>query len=136
MYINKRETYLMIASTMDRRIRRIRSKKQYQWKLGHPLKIMLSSVKARAKASGKEFDLTLEWLSSKGNICELTGLSLSVDDDRNPLTLSIDRINSKQGYTMTNCRVICLALNFSFNDWGSEAFEPIAKAFVKRLANA
>lgn len=101
---------------------------------------MFKMVRDRAREKGLDFDLTVEWIRAKGNVCELSGIELIPRSGRNgrlgALSPSIDKIDSTSGYTQVNCRVICMALNTAFMHWGSQAFEPIAKAWLNRLANA
>lgn len=137
MYISRSQTYHLMAATMPPKIMKSRRKSNLMWIEKRPLLSMIYSIRARAKRSGKEFDLTLEWLKQRSNICELSGLKMRIGYfDKHPLSASVDRVDSSLGYTQDNCRVVCLALNMAFNDWGSEAFIPIAKAFVSRLAKA
>jgi hypothetical protein len=47
-----------------------------------------------------------------------------------PFGPSIDRIDSRLGYTLDNCRLIAFALNAFFSDWGSEAALRLACGLV------
>lgn len=107
------------------------------WRSENLPKIMLNRSKARAKAQGMTFDLTEDWIRERFEVCELSGLKLACcTDSPGPLSPSVDRINSKFGYTQANCRVICMALNVAFNRWGEEAVKPILNAwFSKCLTN-
>ena len=37
---------------------------------------------------------------------------------KNPWRPSIDRITSAEGYTLGNCRLVCVAANVAMNEWG------------------
>ena len=90
---------------------------------------MLRRSKIRAKLKNYDFDLDITWLQSKLDIgkCELTGIKfISNDDFRiSPFNPSIDRIDSKKGYTKNNCRLICVALNLAIKEWGEDVFREI-----------
>jgi hypothetical protein len=100
----------------------------------------LSDVKARAKKWKMLFDLDYEWLfflweKQKGR-CFLSGLELSLLPPSsgarfNRLAPSIDRIDSQKGYTKDNVRLVCLHINNAINEYGVEAFEELARAFLK-----
>lgn len=114
-------------------------RKSRQLNKGHKhAETLLRGAKRRAFDKKLPFELDMEWLNSRLSACELTGLPFSkygVTPFR-PMLASIDRIDSSRGYTKENSRVICYALNSAFNEWGQIAFEPIAKAWLLRLANA
>lgn len=98
---------------------------------------LLRGAKRRAFDKGLPFELDVEWLESRLDKCELSGLDFVESNiPFMPLLASIDRIDSNKGYTKENSRVICYALNSAFNRWGSEVFEMIARAWLARLANA
>lgn len=101
---------------------------------------LLASSKSRAKRLLYDFDLTKEWIEDRLPICEISGVTMVPRSGRKgrpgPLTPSIDRIDSNRGYTKDNCRIICFSLNTAFQDWGSDAFEPIVLAWAERLVKA
>lgn len=101
---------------------------------------MWAQARDRARERGLAFDLTPDWVRERANVCQLSGMILMPRSGRGgrmgPLSPSIDKIDSTAGYTQDNCRVVCFALNTAFMHWGSKAFEPIAKAWLERLANA
>lgn len=49
-----------------------------------------------------------------------------------PYMPSVDRINSRGGYTPDNCRVVCSAVNFALNEWGEGVLAMIATAYVRK----
>lgn len=75
-------------------------------------------------------------------ICELTGMPFRENSKRhrqghmlNPFSPSVDRINSRSGYTADNCRLVCLCVNLALNQWGDEVFDTMARAYVTQLLN-
>jgi hypothetical protein len=70
----------------------------------------------RCAVSGLPFDLT--WNTGR-------------DLFRNPFGPSIDRRNSKLGYTLGNCRLVLSAVNYGINEWGEDVYRAIGAAVVK-----
>ncbi len=84
--------------------------RQQHWRRTHPVAAQYARLKAKAKSRGKRFDLSKQdWAL----LCEQSGYHegtvSSCGDFR--LGLSIDRINPRLGYTITNLRVIPMADN-------------------------
>ncbi len=50
-----------------------------------------------------------------------------------PLSASIDRIKPDLGYVYSNSRIICLALNRAFSDWGEEELFRIVDAVRAKI---
>jgi hypothetical protein len=104
------------------------------------LKVIYTTCRRNAATRGLEFSLTKDdlqamWERSKGR-CEVTGIKLDIvripDCKRRPLAPSIDRIDSRSGYTLENCRLVCVAVNLAINEWGEDLFGRVAKAYVRR----
>lgn len=83
-------------------------------------------------------------LRSNGR-CVVTGLPFTFEDTeksaqknpKNPCCASIDRIDSRYGYTVNNCRFVLLAVNLAMLDWGEDIFWAIAEgAVASKLRNA
>jgi hypothetical protein len=55
---------------------------------------------------------------------------------KHPFAPSIDRIQSRGGYTPGNVQLVCAAVNFGMGDWGQELFMRLARAAVARENNA
>ncbi len=49
---------------------------------------------------------------------------------RSPFMPSIDRIDSSNGYSLENCRLVCLIVNIALSDWGDEAVLKMSKAII------
>jgi hypothetical protein len=100
------------------------------------LRRSLNRAKDRAKARGREFDLTRDWLLDEVERldfkCALTGLKFSAcasSARTDPYAPSIDRIDSKKGYTKDNVRIIIFALNVMLLDWGQAIFEHVVRNY-------
>lgn len=66
--------------------------------------------------------------------CMLTGIVFNFSKaggERRPWYPSIDRIDSRKGYTTTNCRIVCVAVNLAMNVWGEQVLNTIAEQIVK-----
>lgn len=77
-------------------------------KRGIPFELKPAMVYAMMKATGFR--------------CSVSGIPFSkrfaTAGDRDPWGPSVDRIENRQGYTLENCRIVCLAANLAMNDWG------------------
>lgn len=85
-----------------------------------------------AKYHGGGCHLTIEWIIGKlkAGKCEMTGLPFDLNGG--PYGPSIDRIDSKKGYTEDNCRVIVWWLNRALYVWGDEVFRAVASAYISK----
>lgn len=96
----------------------------------------LKDLKKRAWWKKVDFDLDTKWLIDKFNkgYCEVTGLKFDTSKKPyvNPYYPSIDRINSKKGYTKDNCQMVCHMYNTAKCEFSKEVFTYWAKAFVKK----
>lgn len=99
---------------------------------------MLATAKSRAKLKGFEFDLTqaklLGLAAESGGRCAVSGVQFSDRKigTRRPLLPSLDRIDCAKGYIFTNCRIVCVVVNYAMSDFGENALRIIARAIVKR----
>ena len=99
--------------------------------------IFLSGAR-RAKSRSIKWSLTQGEFSvivkRSNGFCEVSGmpLTLSIGMKKGPYGPSIDRIDSSLGYTKENIRLVCIAMNYAMNEWGFEAFLPIAISIAER----
>lgn len=99
------------------------------------------SAKKRARAKGIEFNLTdtniAELIKTSRGRCSLTGIPFSMARHANtyraPFAPSLDRLNSTEGYTVANTRLVCVAVNWALSDWGCGVFETIAAGYISTL---
>jgi hypothetical protein len=92
----------------------------------------------RAAAKGQPFRLTTVDVEtvlrrSRGR-CEVTGMAFSdapaPKGMKRPYHHSIDRVDSSLGYTGSNVRVVCFAVNMAMANWGEAVFEQLAAGYV------
>lgn len=95
---------------------------------------LLTWIRVRAAKSQREFDLTREWIAERlqSGMCEVTGIPLELSKPPgsrfHPWAPSVDRIDSKLGYTQDNCRVVCWIYNMAKSEWSDEVVMTFAKA--------
>jgi hypothetical protein len=68
-----------------------------------------------------------------GGRCELTGVPFVLDrggSSRAPYAPSIDRIDTREGYSVKNVRLTCQIANLAMNVWGAE----VLRDFIQRAA--
>lgn len=91
--------------------------------------------KGRTEACMSKEDLRAI-IARAGGRCELTGIPFSASKplgcQRAPFAPSVDRIDSKRGYSADNCRLVCFAVNVALNQWGDAVTRRIAIGFVAK----
>jgi len=92
--------------------------------------IRYSSAKSRAKKGGWEFDLTIDWVLKKviAGKCEATGIKFG--ETGTPWVASLDRKDSKRGYTKDNCWVVCWAFNRAKGKHSNHHLVKLAKGVI------
>lgn len=101
-------------------------------------KNLYSQTKARAKKRENAFELTKEgYAAMVTDRCALTGIAFDTvkveggtRHHKRPYAPSIDRIDNSLGYTDTNVRIVCVAVNLAMNTWGEEVLFKIAANLV------
>lgn len=122
----------------DRKIWRLPasySKDTRNWK-----KRLYCQARATARSRGVEFSLTLEEIAQLGKLadgrCQVTKIPFEFrfteDERRRPWAPSLDRIDPRKGYTLENCRLVCVAVNIAMNDWGVELLLKIGRALKEQ----
>ncbi len=97
------------------------------------------NARRRATLRGLEFEITNVvaqqlWARCLGR-CELTDIKFDFSEsahDRRPFAPSIDRIDSGKGYTESNVRVVCVAVNLAMNQWGEDVLRKIAVGVLQK----
>jgi hypothetical protein len=95
-------------------------------------KDLYTQTSARAKKRGDGFYLSREdYAFIFSDRCALTGIKFVTERPkekfaRRPFAASIDRIDSKKGYEVDNCRLVCIAVNLAMNVWGEDVLYMIA----------
>lgn len=107
---------------------------------------LLAETKRRAKRKGFRFTLTedqvLGLLTAQNYRCAVSDLEFDLhhrggtgDAFRRPFAPSLDRITPSLGYTATNIRLVCCAVNIAVNEWGLETFLTVANAVAARTSS-
>lgn len=100
---------------------------------------MLQNAKARAKARGLEYSLTVEWAKERltAGICEMTGITFDWSTQRanksewaRPFAPSIERRDPTIGYTSNNCLIVIWILNRAKANFRLEDFDRMCRAYV------
>ena len=99
---------------------------------------MVGKTKKRAFEKGWKFDLDQHFDELAERIgrwkCELSGVTLEVSIGSKKInSLSLDRIDSRKGYTIDNVRVIAWGLNAAFSDWGEAETAKLMRRYLDRL---
>lgn len=114
---------------------------------GHPLwddapswaKPMYIAADRRSVEAGRPAFLSaaefLAVVKRAGGRCELTGIAFDATrhapGKRAPFAASLDRIDCAGGYVADNVRLVCLIVNCALGDFGEQAFQVAAEAFLK-----
>lgn len=87
------------------------------------------NAKKRAKAAGCDFTITKSWLEENAvEICPLLNVLLDYNAEiSSPNVASIDRKNSKHGYTPENCKIISFKANRIKNNASIEEISLLAQ---------
>jgi hypothetical protein len=101
---------------------------------------MYRVCKARGLQRRLQFELTLQdvvdLLARTQGRCDLTGIAFSTERvgvrGLRPWMPSMDRRDASQGYTRSNCRVVCAAVNLALSDFGDTVLHRIAMALAAR----
>lgn len=101
---------------------------------------VFKAAQDRARASGREFSITLDWLVERfdrvGGVCEVTGVPLTLERNspgerfQKPFNPSLDRIDSNSGYISDNVRIVAVIVNLALNRFGEEHFSVMCKSYV------
>lgn len=107
------------------------------------LKKRVDFAKSRAGTRGIEHSLTLEAViaayDAQAGACAVTGIPFDISERleseegwKRPYSPSIDRIDSRRGYTAENTRLVCSAVNNAMGSWGEAVFIHLAYALVAK----
>jgi hypothetical protein len=126
----------------EQRLRRIKTKAKNRATPEGRAKSLLDGVKyshGTKKRATLEKTLTVEDILPilQAGKCQVTGLSFDFspakDTFKNPYAPSLDRIDSKKGYTKENCRVVLTSVNDALGEHDDNDVLPILEALVKGL---
>lgn len=120
----------------------LRKKAEYDTSLRGKMYNLLEAARSRAKRKNIDIDIDIEFLlelyeKQKGR-CALTNIEFTFERNSNgvknflPYNPSIDRIDSKKGYTKDNVRLLLVIMNLSLNNFGEDCFYKVCKAFISK----
>lgn len=104
------------------------------------LKRLHAAAVTRSRTKGIVCDLSVgdvfQMFHQSLGRCAVTNVEFSLDwvegSRLRPFSPSIDRIEPAKGYVRKNCRLVCVAANFSMNQWGEETFKILAESASKK----
>jgi hypothetical protein len=112
--------------------------------IGAVLRGMAASSRGRAAKAGIEYSLPDGYASllyeHQNGRCDVTDLPFSMQRFpeafvKHPFAPSLDRRDSRGGYTVDNVRLVFVSVNFGMGQWGQEAYLYGARAAVERDAH-
>lgn len=101
----------------------------------------LNSAYHRSKKSGLVYSVTTDYLveifHAQRGLCAVTGLRMKIglEKCRDPLSISLDRIDSDKGYEVGNVRLVTYWANLALGTWGDKLLTEMAKATVEHQEN-
>lgn len=103
-----------------------------QWKRDNPIKQALYAARGRAKQAGLEFDLTEDTIPPIPEVCPVLGIKLAPGDGRMcDSSPTLDRIDSKRGYTPDNVHWISWRANSLKKDATLDELVKLAEYFTR-----
>ena len=113
--------------------------KRYEWH--GTLRAHLFSLMNKAKKRGREFTLDEYWAlqqwEKQDGLCYYTGTKMthSHGNGRSWTNVSIDRIDSNQGYTPNNCVLCCTGFNLMKTNLPLDALLTLSRAFLDKMGS-
>ena len=104
--------------------------------------VKLNECYSRSERMGFHYDLNLQtladmWIAQKGR-CVLTDQVMTFESGtvslRNPMRLSVDRIDSRGGYTKTNVRLLTHWANNTLSTWNDDLFAQMIRSAHQKLS--
>lgn len=84
------------------------------------------------------FDDVMEMATRQNWRCAMTGIKFAdtkvAGAHARPFMASIDRVKCSEGYTKTNSRLVCVAVNLALSTYGESVFGTIARAYAARTS--
>lgn len=116
--------------------------KQKTWQTNNIIKVRVLAAKHRAKRKNLDFDIDEEYIKIKlieqNYKCKYTNVDLELtigsdDNNMNPNTLSIDRINPNLGYIKNNIALVSAIVNSMKNDLTESSFLDVINLIQKNF---
>jgi hypothetical protein len=108
------------------------------------LKKIHAGARRRALRSGIGFALAPDRIEDlwrrQRSCCAVGGISFNHERFdhalvRHPFAPSLNRIDSRAGYTLENVRLVCTSPNFGMDQWGEEVLRRVAIGMFKKEAS-
>ena len=106
---------------------------------------LLQAARGRAKKYNLLIDIDLDFLTNlceqQNGKCKLTDIDFTFklrEKEKghfNPFNPSIDKIDSKKGYTKDNVRLVCVVVNLALNEFGEEVFKLMCQSYINKSKN-
>lgn len=75
----------------------------------------MSSIKANCRTNGRDCTISvndlIELYKKQNGLCAISGRRMSICNNKDLNSLSVDRLNSHKGYTKNNIRLVCWQVN-------------------------
>lgn len=105
------------------------------------LQAMYTTARFGAELRDLSFDIhpkhLIELANRASGRCMLTGIEWDFEESnasgKRPWAPSLDRIDASEGYSPSNCRLVCIAVNIALSDFGDKVLLRIALALANRL---
>lgn len=129
----------------DARCRKCRTKQNNDRKkkysesesLNKILQMRFLAARNRSKKQNIPFNITKKYLKElwdkQNGVCAISGLKMTFDhcNGRTPTNVSIDQINHKNGYTVDNIQLVCMAVNQMKSDMAMEDLYKFCNAIIE-----
>lgn len=92
---------------------------------------LLRALKRRATENPAKISELMEMWKAQDGKCAVTGLPMTwYKGEAMPTSVSIDRIYSSVGYTLSNIRLVCYAINTFKGRWSDDHMYEMAEAIM------
>lgn len=101
----------------------------------HSINVRLcAALRRRPTENPVTIDQLMEKWKSQGGLCLVSGVRMTWKGGvTKPTSISIDRIDSKRGYTEDNVRLVCCMVNIFKGRWSDAEMLAMAKAIVSTM---
>ncbi len=118
-----------------------RKSKDWRHTIAGTFTVMHLSAKDRARRKNIPYELSPDIIrmicETQHLKCDLTDIVFDFSSDKRfksrPFAPSLDRIDTKKGYTLDNIQMVCVIVNRAKNEYSQELFDKICEARVRVL---
>lgn len=105
------------------------------------VQIMLNNARRGARLRDLSVALTVSWIAEQMERqnwrCAVSGVPFDLEGNSNdacrrPWRPSLDRVDTRKGYTADNVRIVCTITNYAMGEWGEDALIRLARAIVAK----